>query len=238
MKKIILTILALATIVALTVIPASAYSYDKYDVDESGKTWIQLRDYDASKDFYIMVEIPADDAGDKKIGITALTKSVNDWTDNMFIEAYEKELGFTSIERMYCVVGIENNKTYDMYIEVTDKNLLYTIDMEKFYEDVENVDEETEGIVPALIKETNTVTLKAPDGKNHTFYKVSLYNDAYLFFTPDEVQEVAPVTGTMATAEKSNTALIVVMIAEAIAIIALAVALITKTKKPETKAND
>ena len=130
--------------------------------------------------------------------------------------------------------GTTADGKFVLYVEaINSKDNVYAFDTASLAEERVNGNAEA-SIFDYTKKVTDKVTLKAPNGKKKTFYKIEQENANFtVVFTPDTI-DLTPsaVSSIISTSDNSNNiAYIIVIGAETIAIIALAITVVSLKKK-------
>ena len=242
MKKIIATIFALATILALTIIPASA-TYDQYNVpmDPSGKKWVDITNSSGKHLLYVYVEMNASDVPEGALLDATLSNRDGDFVTGPVLDALGESLGLYINDNVQFQVMDSSRKTLlkdaTFYVEVTNKNYFsYAVNTVALAQKIK-AEGQMFSYADVTTRIQDKVKLKSPDGKTREYYKVSQDN---AFFTvlssPDRVDFPVSAAATMVVENESNNGLLkTIIIIESAAILGLASALIAVSKKKKNK---
>lgn len=194
MKKIIATIFALATILALTIIPASA-TYSQYNVplnpDSNGRMWVDVTNSSGNHILYVMIEMdPSDIPEGAEFDVTYTDRS-NNFISGPVLDSLGEMLGLYINDSVQFEVTDSSNKTLikdaTFYVEAADRKNAYAINTVAF---TQMPDEERQASTYAdVTTKISTVKLKGPDKKDRQYYKVSQDNACFtVISSPDNVE--------------------------------------------------
>ena len=194
MKKIIATIFALATILALTIIPASA-TYSQYNVplnpDSNGRMWVDVTNSSGNHILYVMIEMdPSDIPEGAEFDVTYTDRS-NNFISGPVLDSLGEMLGLYINDSIQFEVTDSSNKTLikdaTFYVEAADRKNAYAINTVAF---TQMPDEERQASTYAdVTTKISTVKLKGPDKKDRQYYKVSQDNACFtVISSPDNVE--------------------------------------------------
>ena len=139
MKKIIATIFALATILALTIIPASA-TYSQYNVplnpDSNGRMWVDVTNSSGNHILYVMIEMdPSDIPEGAEFDVTYTDRS-NNFISGPVLDSLGEMLGLYINDSIQFEVTDSSNKTLikdaTFYVEAADRKNAYAINTVAF----------------------------------------------------------------------------------------------------------
>ena len=256
MKKLIAIIFALATILALTIIPASA-TYDQYNLpmDPSGKKWVDITNSSGKHLLYVYVEMNANDVPEGALIDAVLSNRDSEFVTGPVLDLLGESLGLYINDSVQFQVMDSSRKTLlkdaTFYVEILNKNYFsYAVDTIAL---TQKIREEGQGGTYADVttRITDKVKLKSPDGKTREYYKVSQDNAYFtVLSSPDRVDfPISPAATNFSSSEfQHNTTgsyggaiygstfmnsptWFIISIAEFVAVVALSVVLVTKNKK-------
>ncbi len=232
MKKFIVMIFALATILALTVIPASALSWVEADLDKSGETWIQVEE-STGDTVYVKFEYDGEliEEG-TKVAIVAFNRgspldagAINNIEPG---KHYFEELNKVYVIGFYAPYSEEFTVPVNIYIQNDGANKLFYGDTVKYSESKD----EDANIFDYICDcgENTDITLTTPDDEEASFSMMTTNCESYyMFFSPN-----APVPTKQNGSGSiflNSPAWFIISIAELVAVVALSVVLVTKSKK-------
>lgn len=237
MKKFIVMIFALATILALTVIPASAFSMEKpFELDKSGETWFKLENKETNTTTYFKFEYDGDKIEEGTQVILWNYDKAASAIDKEIIEGIgsdsEKEL-FEQLNKVTLISFLPpTSSNFDVpvkiYVQNDGVNKLFYVDTSSASQS--EIDDINFHNFTYPAKE-NDVKLTAPDGNEYSFSMMETnFETNYLFFSPNNPVPPHETNGAGSTFMNSS-AWFIISIAELVAVVALSVVLVTKSKK-------
>ncbi len=219
MKKLLLTIFAFATILALTIIPASAATISQpITLDESGETWYQFVDNATNKTTYFKFEYDGAKIEEgTQVLIWGFDKDAGS-ADEQLIAGIGSDSGkplFEQLNKVF-ILGFlppsasEFDIPVKVYVQNDNVNKLFYLDAasaaeaegEVHFYDFTNESKESD------------IKLTAPDGNEYSFSTMTTnYETNYLFLSPNKPSPPQEKSGSMFLSEPVWIVIIVALMA-------------------------